>query len=427
MNNLRKSLDSIKENYPIQRIFYPIGQGAFYAEKHENFNIVYDCGSNSYKSSRPVVQQAFSNEDEIDILFISHLDLDHVSLIETLKDTVKKINYVILPLLHEEQKVFLISLYQILLEEEEKEGYTILLNILKDPQIFFGEDTKIIYVDSAKIEPKDSEPKYIEELDFEIPSGQKIITKKIKNWVFIPHNHKHTERDQLLVDKLEKGNFDVDKLKKGEENYILCKIKNKKEKKKLHTIYDTLPGENKNKKIKKNKNINENSMFLYSGPIEQDSKGTVFICKLITHTDGTEILTGTSIEVNDGAGRTIHSVNDKEFYTAEYVMLNNNNKAGCVYTGDGNMKKVNIKQIYSQYWEYVGTIQIPHHGAKNDYKATAIQDDSLSYYCPISAKTNNKHHPHEDVIKSIKEEDSIPIQITEDPSSIFIQLMKLVP
>ena len=29
----------------IERIFHTIGQGAFYSEKHDNFNIVYDCGT----------------------------------------------------------------------------------------------------------------------------------------------------------------------------------------------------------------------------------------------------------------------------------------------------------------------------------------------------------------------------------------------
>lgn len=34
----------------IERIFYPVGQGAFYVEKHGDKNIVYDCGSTTSKS-----------------------------------------------------------------------------------------------------------------------------------------------------------------------------------------------------------------------------------------------------------------------------------------------------------------------------------------------------------------------------------------
>lgn len=34
----------------IERIFYPVGQGAFYVEKHGKRNIVYDCGSDTFKA-----------------------------------------------------------------------------------------------------------------------------------------------------------------------------------------------------------------------------------------------------------------------------------------------------------------------------------------------------------------------------------------
>ena len=36
----------------IERVFHPIGQGAFYSERHgsHNINIVYDCGTTNPKS-----------------------------------------------------------------------------------------------------------------------------------------------------------------------------------------------------------------------------------------------------------------------------------------------------------------------------------------------------------------------------------------
>ncbi len=81
----------------IQRKFHTIGQGAFYSERHENFNIVYDCGTEwknrAKKTLDRVITQSFSEDDTIDILFISHFDYDHVSKIHTLKEHVKEINY----------------------------------------------------------------------------------------------------------------------------------------------------------------------------------------------------------------------------------------------------------------------------------------------------------------------------------------------
>ena len=66
----------------IKRIFHPIGQGAFYSERHENLNIVYDCGNwKNTKQATKIVQSAFKKDEVIDILFISHFDYDHVSSI----------------------------------------------------------------------------------------------------------------------------------------------------------------------------------------------------------------------------------------------------------------------------------------------------------------------------------------------------------
>ena len=71
----------------VVRTFHPVGQGTFYSERfYENIEqnvthiMVYDCGV-SIRHEWPmshVVKQAFTDEDEIDYLFISHLDYDHV-------------------------------------------------------------------------------------------------------------------------------------------------------------------------------------------------------------------------------------------------------------------------------------------------------------------------------------------------------------
>ncbi len=128
----------------IKRIFHPIGQGAFYSERYENngvkFNIVYDCG-NWRRSNRAknLVKQSFSPEDTVDILFISHFDFDHVSQIETLKNHVKSIDRVMLPLLDTEEEVFVDIFYKLM-------DYSDISEIIKNPHAFFDAKTKITYV-----------------------------------------------------------------------------------------------------------------------------------------------------------------------------------------------------------------------------------------------------------------------------------------
>ena len=93
----------------IQRFFHPIGQGAFYSERHTsyNINIVYDCGTTnpSSQAKQRVVNQSFRKDEIIHILFISHFDKDHISLIDTLKKTVQRIERVVIPLLYDEEKI----------------------------------------------------------------------------------------------------------------------------------------------------------------------------------------------------------------------------------------------------------------------------------------------------------------------------------
>ena len=87
----------------VVRTFHPIGQGAFYSERFYldsdlTRNVVFDCGVLEVDArSKNVVKQAFSKDDIIDYLFISHLDEDHISLVTTLRDSVKFIRNVVLP------------------------------------------------------------------------------------------------------------------------------------------------------------------------------------------------------------------------------------------------------------------------------------------------------------------------------------------
>ena len=102
----------------VVRIFHPVGQGAFYTEKHLTsegvFNIVYDCGNRGcVNQARPATIKAFSNKEKIDILFISHFDSDHVSLISSLRPFPDRIDKVVLPLLTEDEKSFLSGYYRL--------------------------------------------------------------------------------------------------------------------------------------------------------------------------------------------------------------------------------------------------------------------------------------------------------------------------
>lgn len=367
----------------IKRIFHPIGQGAFYSERHENFTIVYDCGSKTDKTiSDKVVASAFKKDEIIDILFISHFDSDHVNKILVLLQHVK-IKKVILPLLHDEQKNFLINFYRMLNFH--------LLTLIKNPKKFFGENTDIIFVKESKDNLPTTEESVIRinELEDgkEIESGT-ILTinpsvSSKPNWIFVPYNYKYVDRNKDLECKLKSHGFDVDKLK-TDSNYTLQEIQNdigKGLKQQFKKIYNSL------KKDGKDTCINENSMIVYSG-IDKKCQAQI----------------------------------SYQYGSLMFKKISNStisNRVSCVYTGDTDLNVAKIKSIYSQHWQFVSTIQIPHHGATQNFEKSVLDDKY--YICPISARSNSKHHPSSQVVAKIISQHSYPILISENSNTEFVE------
>lgn len=92
--------------------FHPVGHGLFYTGKitdyeGKTFNIVYDIGSKDLKVIGKEVLEYTNNIDgSVDLLFISHLHIDHISgLNDLLKNT--KVKAIILPYLVFENLIFL--------------------------------------------------------------------------------------------------------------------------------------------------------------------------------------------------------------------------------------------------------------------------------------------------------------------------------
>lgn len=311
----------------IERIFHPIGQGAFYSERHtsRNINIVYDCGTTnpSLPAKQKVVSNSFSEDDVIDILFISHFDKDHISLIDTLKNTVKRIDRVVIPLLHDEEKIFLSNIYKAL-------GHSSSEKLASNPQEFFGRETQIIEVlPSSDAEIREISSLEINETRTEIQSGTPLTINGFNDWVYIPFNYDYENRNKQFLDELQKEGIDVGRLRTN-PNYIL------EEKEKIKKVY-------KRKEI--NGNINENSMFLYSGPS----------CKKDLHKHS-----------------WIRGHYRCDLFRCYVDIDCHPHRVACLYTGDGDLNKVDIRKIYRRYWDLIGTIQIPHHGSGKFFKAPPL-------------------------------------------------------
>lgn len=359
----------------IKRIFHPVGQGAFYSEHFEDnnysFNIVYDCGVlKAITHGEKVVSQAFTKDDEIDILFISHLDYDHISLVKKLKETVKRIKRVILPLLYD--KNYVLGLYKAM---NNGSKYNDVIKLIDNPNAYFGEGTSIIFVKQAEegkvldsIEPID-----IEQIGNLIESGTAIRFKNNEDWVFIPFNHKYEERRKLLEEILAEAGLNINQF--NNPNTALRNLIDKENREILKKIYDNLDG-----------NINENSMFLYSGPSNEE-----------------------------------HSNWLRSDYRERFNSCYHHYLPACIYCGDGDLNKVDILHEIGVLENNVGTFQIPHHGSIKSFNKDKIKGNCI---CPISVGNNNYGHPSSRVIADILGEDSVPIIVSDDKFSSYIQIIR---
>lgn len=190
----------------LTRIFHSVGQGGFYSERHLNlkenrkFNIVYDCGNwKNAKFVNDLIKENFRPKEEIDILFISHFDFDHISKINFLKDycIIKK---VVLPLLHENEKLLISNFFSVLGLDENPMPENDILDLqllVTSPRSFFANNTQIISVRSIgkEIIEEQIEINDIQE-DMEISSGTIL---KNNNWIFIPYNIEYQNRKDELI------------------------------------------------------------------------------------------------------------------------------------------------------------------------------------------------------------------------------------
>ena len=340
------------------------------------------CGSGTRnkKGVAGVVRQSFREDDIVHILFISHFDFDHISLIETLKGSVNKIERVVIPLLQEPEKIFLSNIYKFL-------GEPHLATLVSNPSEFFGRETQIITVHSgSEQEIVEREPVNVSEIDetvLEILSGTPLTINDLDDWVYIPFNYEYPSRREEFLEKLNDESIDIYRLE-NDPNYILDKVIRDKVKK----VYKSISG-----------GINENSMFLYSGPSSIKDSNSLYWRERYWH--------------HDPYCRCFD----------HYVYRCDPHRVACLYTGDGDLNKVKVKAIYSNYWDFIGTIQIPHHGSLSSFDASIL--DNRQFLCPISVGKNNSYgHPSQEVISEILLNESCPLLVTEDVDSTFVETIE---
>lgn len=350
-------------NYIMQRIFMPIGQGAFYIEKfNDDFTVVYDCGSYGNLSTIEDNIKKSILDTKIDLLVISHYHEDHINGLEYLFKNYD-IKKMLMPYLNITEKI--VSFLDEDIKNNSNNFYKeFCINPSEALLTHFNKAIEITFVHPEQSEQ--STEVDIQKLQQKINSGDKVIYK-INNctWSYIPFNFQNAKKASQF--KKYMSHLPINNINDFEKYYI----SNKDE---FIKIYEEIPGDK-----------NTNSLVLYSG-------------------------------IYSNKRTTTYSTRKKFNFTQ--------NVSGCLYLGDynskGNSKMKELKEKYNEYFSSISTIQIPHHGSNHNYnKDLNFKPNILSV---ISAGINNQFkHPHENTIKEITIQKGIVILVTEESETKFIQ------
>ncbi len=381
----------------MERIFYPIGQGAFYAERFTeeedgiNFNMVYDCGAgihlNGTTTGHNVVRNAFSSKDEIDILFVSHLDTDHVNEIPTLL-TSCKVKKVILPLVSRSK--YILNILNIINTNGQ---YDIIIKILDDKESFFNQGNfnqgnnkpEIIEVKPSE-ENEERETKEIDSLKGVISSNSIIKNSKI-NWIYVPINYNQNNLEAKFKDELKKHSDPFWHTVDLSDDKQVCDI-----------MKDPMKDPKKNRRAQLKKiykkvcDINLCSLVVYSGPLDK----RLWQIKSLVY-GGVKTVTFPNKDVKD--------------------------KPACIFTGDSDLKNMKIKNEFASYYSHVGTIQVPHHGSEDNHDISQYDKKTI---CPISVGENKYGHPSPYVIGDLTHNKCQVFCVTSDSNHRLTEKIKKI-
>jgi len=354
----------------------PVGQGAFYVEQFEDgTNVVYDCGtSTNVEIINDEIQGLFEMGEQIKAIFISHVHEDHINGLPYLLRYCN-VEAIYLPYIRPEDFTLMRLIFR--LENANSFAYKFLSNPRQIIEEICQQSERrvpsIIYV-----LPTDEDTDKSADVDHYITSGKRIslVSNLPNEWVYVPFNF----REERRLVKFREGlvaigiNFsDLESVVEGHE--FSRPIRDL-----LREAYRKVPGD-----------LNTNSMVVYSGPTNQDNERK-YSCLKIPYNCLTR------------------------YFCCNY----NSFRAGCLYTGDydasGRAKWSELHTKFSNYWNYIGTVQIPHHGSKHNYN-TKLSDGGRILV--ISSGCSNKYrHPHTHVLKDIIGKRALLCWVTDEKGSL---------
>lgn len=352
----------------LTRIIHPVGQGGFFSEKikdgDQEINIIYDCGGNSRQSIEEYLANYYltSFPQEIDAVFISHLHDDHVNGLEYLLIN-SKVKYLFLPQLNHDQQMET-YLYNIIYGRSKVISNSFLQELYEH---HYFQDTVVVEVPhSSSNQVINKEINVHDDIDIlsqnvkAFEPGTKIYYKK--EWLFILYNPPViTKKLYSFYDSFKrslniKQEFELSELPSIVEQYGIdrCKAAYKRYFESNHNAY---------------------SMALLSTPSVHDNYN------------------------NDSC---IKADNSETNFIQSFL-----------YMGDFETKLLynDLKSYYQPFWERINSLQVPHHGSRNNYHPFLYEYPKTGFLCV--GERNRYSHPNVDTLLGMKNMGCEPILVTE--------------
>ncbi len=419
------------------RIFFGVGQGAFYCEifNEARFQVIYDCGSIS-KGGEKLIETCIDerlNPEFETLIFISHFHADHINGIPIL---VKKCNvkWIFFPYLTKENRGFMIfyntNISKIYEDEINSNSYDFDLTLNAEFVFKFienPENTINKLLDDILKEKKSNAISNTEKTD------QK---KKIKLYAILEYNMLSSNDSWNNVEVIKSGTNIMDRLCSDLSGQVFFKdfweyysynIEESKNKqrllKKFKTEFnETVTFDEFPKRLNELYKVNSQGKLTSDGKKinrifreigEANTNSMIFISK-----NSGSVYTSGCYTCKFHCGNKYCTISDK----CKFLRSSKNvtepafvkYKTGFLYTGDFDAKN-NFKEINTycsdknDLWEYIGGIQIPHHGSDKNFNEELfnnhIRDSKnkcFNGFCVVSFGYNNIYkHPAETVINQI--------------------------
>ena len=386
----------------LTRTIHPVGQGGFYTEslKDDNgkeFLVAYDCGGNNKQFMEDYLESFIHNSRDgsrmvIDAVFISHLHADHVNGLKYLLDNAY-VKYLFLPQITDEMLIEVL-LYNCHIN---KEDYQKLSDFIFSIRVSIREgqsqyrETKIVEVLPAINDYRVNVESNNDIVNLtgnglrrdKINSGTIMSVGATLRWLYIPYNPRVREDEGVPFSTYLEQRLGIPNLRPDMLPDIVTKFE--KDIKQYYAEYF-------------NGNHNSYSMTLFSGLRNPDCY----------HFDS----------YHRRCIMRRHCSCDSCCCRRKKCIPN------CLYTGDFEPTYINdLKGFYNGLWDTISSIQVPHHGSRNNYHPVLY-----TYACKgfISVGTRNRyHHPNTDTLINIHRDGCCPIIVTEDPSTMYVDCFVL--